>query len=360
MTDAKASHQQPLDEFMLAMDVVDTLRRGERLAEKELNAEDRERALKKRLREIYASQGIEVSEHVLAEGVAALREERFTYQPPERGFDARLATLYVNRDKWMKPALIGVGVLLVGLVAFQLGSRGLEHYRLEQRKAAVAEAQASWNEFLRSKPTPQVKATGDAILTRVEASLERGETKESQTQLAQLKNLQKLQNEFAAIRTEAKTAKATALAQQDYAAGLTALREGDDEQSQAAIARLEALRAQLAQEYTLRIVSRPGEPSGVWRVPAQNPTAHNYYLIVEAIAPNGKRLSLPVTSEEDGKTSNVDQWGVRVSEQAFERVRMDKQDDGIIQNDQVGIKRRGYLEPEYLLSASAGGAITSW
>lgn len=359
MADAKVSDQQPLDEFMLAMDVVDTLRRGERLAEKELNAEDREQALKKRLREIYASQGIDVSEHVLAEGVAALREERFKYQPPERGFGARLATLYVNRDKWMKPALIGIGVLLVGLVAFQLGSRGLEHYQLKQRKAAVAEVQATWNEFLRTKPTPEVKATGDAILARVEASLERGESKETQAQLAQLKDLQELQTKFAAIQTEAKAAKSTSRAQQFYVDGLTALRSGDDEKSQAAIERLQALRAQLAQEYTLKIVSRPGEPSGVWRVPAQNPSAHNYYLIVEAVAPNGKRLTLPVTSEEDGKTSSVDKWGLRVSEQAFERVRMDKQDDGIIQNDQVGVKRRGYLEPEYFLSA-AGGAITSW
>ena len=68
-----------------------------------------------------------------------------------------------------------------------------------------------------------------------------------------------------------------------------------------AISELETLRADLRREYTLRIVSRPNEPSGVWRIPRRNRSGRNYYLIVEPVAPDGQVLSLPVTSEEDGR-----------------------------------------------------------
>ncbi len=79
---AQPQDKPPLDEMMLAMDVVDTLRRRQRLVEREFDSEGREQDLKQRLRKIYAAQGIEVPDHVLEEGVAALREERFVYKSP--------------------------------------------------------------------------------------------------------------------------------------------------------------------------------------------------------------------------------------------------------------------------------------
>ena len=109
----------------------------------------------------------------------------------------------------------------------------------------------------------------------------------------------------------------------------------------------------------VRIVSREGERSGVWRVPQNNPNARNYYVIVEAVSADGKRLELPVTSEEDGKTRTVKQWGLRVKESVFEQIRRDKMDDGIINNNVFGAKKRGYLQPQYLMPTT-GGAITQW
>jgi hypothetical protein len=69
-----------LDDVMLAMDVVDTLRRKQRLVEQELDVAGREQDLKQRLRKIYAAQGIEVTDAILEEGVAALKEDRFRLQ----------------------------------------------------------------------------------------------------------------------------------------------------------------------------------------------------------------------------------------------------------------------------------------
>ena len=52
-------------------------------------------------------------------------------------------------------------------------------------------------------------------------------------------------------------------------------------------------------------------------------------------------------------------WGLRVDEDTFNRVAADKRDDGIIQQDIVGAKRRGDLDPRYAV-ATTGAAITNW
>ena len=104
---------RPLDDVMLAMDVVDTLRHQQLLVERELNTEQRDLRMIERLRSIYASQGIDVPDHVLEEGVAALKEDRFVYDPPQAGFKTWLATVYVSRARWGKPIAIGIGALAV-------------------------------------------------------------------------------------------------------------------------------------------------------------------------------------------------------------------------------------------------------
>ena len=58
------SQPQTLDDVMIAMDVVDTLRHREDLVRRELNEEGRESELIARLRQIYRDQGIEVPDHV--------------------------------------------------------------------------------------------------------------------------------------------------------------------------------------------------------------------------------------------------------------------------------------------------------
>ena len=65
------------------------------------------------------------------------------------------------------------------------------------------------------------------------------------------------------------------------------------------------------------------------------------------------------TSEENGQTRNVKQWGLRVKASVFEQIKRDKQDDGIISRNVFGIKKRGYLQPQYLIPTT-GGAITQW
>ena len=291
---------QPLDDVMLAMDVVDTLRRRQRLVERELDAEGREQDLKERLRKIYAAQGIEVPDHVLEAGVAALKEERFVYKPPPDRFATRLARLYVSRARWGKWVMGGVAALLLtGLVY---------NFTVVAPRAELPE--------------------------RVEAA-------------------------YQSVVELAASDEAASQAEQLYMTARTALKNGDEQAAQAAFESLRDLYDTLVQVYTLQIVSRPGEKSGVWRVPEANPDARNYYIIVEAVTPDGRTLQVPVVNEETGRIERVSKWGLRVDAEVFRRIAADKQDDGIIQQREFGVKRSGQLKPDYRI-ATTGAAITQW
>src|SRR5215470_11014495 len=90
---------QKLDELMLAMDVVDTIRHRELLVERELAQGERDDELRNRLREIYKGQGIEVPDRVIDDGIKALKDSRFVYVPPKPGLAVSLAMLWVHRAR---------------------------------------------------------------------------------------------------------------------------------------------------------------------------------------------------------------------------------------------------------------------
>ena len=98
---------------------------------------------------------------------------------------------------------------------------------------------------------------------------------------------------------------------------MSALRGGQIGEAEAALTELRGLNSQLLQSYSLLVVSRDGEQSGVWRVPERNPNARNYYLIVEAVGSDGKPLIMTITNEEDGSRVQTRKWGLRVSERVL-------------------------------------------
>jgi hypothetical protein len=304
MNEVVVKEKAPLDELMLAMDVVDTLRHKELVLERELSVEERDAKLVEQLRQIYTSQGIVVTDEILQRGVEALREERFLFPPPEPSLSRTLALAYVTRGRWGKVAGAGVAAIAVAVLALQLFVWG----------PAAREA------------------------TEVPAELTAA---------------------FAALDANTDDPAALEPARAQLAMGETAVAQGDFDAARAAAAEIAALNARVQAQYELRVVSRPDEQSGVWREPQVNRGARNYYLVVEAIAPNGEALRLPITSEEDGRTRTVRTWGLRVDEPTYERVAADKRDDGIIQNNVVGRKSRGVLEREYTVPTT-GAAITEW
>ena len=282
------------------MDIVDTIRRRERMVQRELDAEGREIDLKERLRKIYAAQGIDIPDHVLEQGVAAIKEDRFVYKPAAPGFPRTLATLYVTRNAWGKWLLGAIAAVMIAAAGYYA--------------AVVA-------------PAARLPGRIEALHVQIAGITEDAEAR---TQAGQIRD-----------------------------AGLAAVQRGDAGKARAAVASLEELLGLLEQDYTLRVVNRPGEYSGVYRIPDLNEQARNYYVIVEAIDSRGNVLTVPILSEETGATERVKAWGLRVDEDVFNAVANDKKDDGIIQNNRFGEKKRGRLTADYTMPTT-GAAITAW
>ncbi len=289
----------PLEDLMAAMDVVDTLRHQQGIAERELDGDARRDRLLKRLKDMYQAQGIEVPEHVLLEGIDALEQERFSYQPVAASWRTKVALIWVRRARWGKPIgfLAVIGVIL-------------------------------WSIYFALEILPNWGVDG------------------------------KIQDAIRLVQQQAKGNDAIAQLQRLKADAERDLELDDGDAARQTLAAIELLGNDIAAEYTIRVVSSPRQKSGVWRNPPRS-NVRNYYLIVEAVDRNNRPVEVSVLNEENNKESRQSTWGLRVSQQLFNQIAADKKDDGIIQNNRVGQKRAGYLRPEYSVPTS-GASITEW
>jgi len=302
----------PLDDLMMAMDVVDTLRHQQSVVEKEIAAGDRDAHMLARLKQIYASQGIEVPEHILKEGVEGLKQDRFVYKPPHRGFSRYLAQIYITRMTWSKWVGGALAALIVAFGAWQVLVVGPQ-----QRAQAALQVELS-----ETIPQDLSELTG-----RINGLTTDGAVLDEAQRLA--------------------------------SAGEIAAEDQQVEAARTAVSDLRDIAARLNAVFEVRIVSRPDTTTGVERIPDVNPDTANYYLVVEAIDPNGVAIARTITSEEDGQAREVTVWGQRVSQALYERVRDDKMDDGIVQTTLLGEKRRGTLDIDWNEGVLTG-AITQW
>jgi hypothetical protein len=314
MADGTATSGKPhtLDDLMVAMDVVDTIRHNEDLVRREINEPAREAELIERLREIYRQQGIDVSDRVLEEGVKALKESRFTYAPPPRSWKRTLLELWVGRTRYGKVAGAALAVLaLLGgyryIAVVRPAQLAAEQSRIEIVETLPKAIHETHADILRVATDPSVKTRADQLLMD----------------------------------------------------GERAIRDKDRAAMSRISHELQQLRDNLLSEYTLTIVSRPGDTTGVWRQPPKGSQSRNYYLIVGPITPDGRKLKIPVRNEETGETAVTDKFGVRVPEATWEAVAADKRDDGIVQKNRFGVKRRGTTSIDYLMPYD-GGMITKW
>ncbi len=303
---------QKLDDLMLAMDVVDTLRHQENLALKELDDDVRKAELVKRLKQIYAGQGIEVPDSIVEQGVRALEESRFVYTPTPPSLSRTLATMWVERKRW---SLI-------------LGSAGL----------AIAILGGAYQYFVVGAGERAATASRIEITQTLPAAL----AKAKQTAL-----------------DEAKVADATKKAGDIAGIGEAAIARKDVSAAKVAIADLDKLTVTLREAYEVRIVSRKDVRSGVYFSPRGGATDTRYYLIVEAVGADGRALERTVTSEADQSVAKVTMWGQRVPKTTYDQVARDKQDDNVIQNTRLGEKRRGEIDVRWTMPAQAG-TITKW
>ena len=406
-----------MDELMLAMDIVDTLRHEQSLIERELASDARDSAFVERVKQIYANQGIEVSEALVRQGVEALKQDRFAYTPPPRSVAVRLAEVWVDRWRWAKRSLISAFVLAFGyavvaipnawMAAREYGEYTDSVQTLQRRGERLRTLSDSLSVFPRgwSVDAPQAVSEPLAALAR-ELALARASTapalaaasglaalaqdhfadapEAGYAQLAPVRDRpDTAEAELTKVKARIKTGKRLMLAARRFDAANTrlasmeigerasahvqdarartesALAAADETVASAAVGQLEQAAATLDLAYTLRIVNREGVQSGVWRYHQAAPDGKNYYLVVEAIDGAGQVIALPVANEETQQTQSVSLFAIRVAPAEYERVKADKLDNGLIDDAVVGEKRRGELEADYRI-AVAGGAITEW
>jgi Family of unknown function (DUF6384) len=181
MSDTEVGASAPkLDDLMLAMDVVDTLRHDQRLVERELSADASDEALIKRLREVYKGQGIEVPDRVLEEGVKALKEKRFSYEPPRPSLARSLALLWIGRARTGKILLGAFLALLAAWLAYDFFV--VRPQRLAQRQAAAEIAEilprtlaSSYADVLRETKVDAATQYAARLLADGKAALARGD-----------------------------------------------------------------------------------------------------------------------------------------------------------------------------------------
>jgi anti-sigma-K factor RskA len=306
-----AQPDTPLDDLMMAMDVVDTLRHEEGQVARELKADERDAAMVERLRKVYAAQGIDVPDHILKAGVEDLKRDRFVYAPPAAGFQRTLAMIYISRATWSKWLAGVAAVLMVATTAWYM------LVALPQQRAEAALT-------ARLDALPQTYAD---LVDRIDALTENTEIEAEALRLAD--------------------------------DGKIALTDGKNDAAFKAETGLRDLAGKLAEVFEVQIISREGVPTGITRIPDANQDAENHYIVVEAIDPDGNILERDIISEENGKTVRVDKWGQRVSDTIYNAVRRDKVDDGIVQKGMLGQKIRGELDITWR-SGVQEGAITEW
>lgn len=238
---------------------------------------------------------------------------------------------------------------------------------LEQANASAL--QLPRNDRIDAKRT-DLYASGAAALSASDAS-------SAKVSIDRLHDLALVSRELDNLRAQAKTlldagqaTQPSPKAQEELTAASAALdqalKTADPSQGREGLAPAHQAAAALSQivetlglNYTLTVVNRPNVRSGVWRYSTNNRNARNYYLVVEALDPQGKPVAIPVRNEESGAVEKVELMALRVPESQYEKVKADKLDNGLVDDSEVGRKSRGNLSVDYAVPVS-GGFITHW
>ncbi len=173
-----------------------------------------------------------------------------------------------------------------------------------------------------------------------------------------------LEKIFASIKTTAIEQDVRKDAEATYAQGKTYVASVDMPNLRQTVTKLEDLDAILKQSFTVTIVTRQGVKSGIDRYykDERGKRIAGYYLILEARDGNGAVIPQKIKNEETGNVETVSMWGERVPEEVYERIKKDKQDNGIIEGNLFANKVWGQTRWLMLMSGASErkGQITRW
>ena len=297
------------DEVLRVMDAAQVIHERQ-AALREHEELDREATIRD-IQIMYEELGDLVDAEVIEKALDEYLAQRYAFTPAPAGVGKRLALLYIRRG-WVTKRVLLPAAGVVALVWVGFAGVGLMEQRALER---------------------------DAERLRVEVA-----------------RLGTLESEIADLHA-AVLAEAVEELGRERAAGLRrsadaqlAVRDVDGlEETSRSYRQLHRL---VASEYEIVIVA------GVWRRHDELPGVRNHYLRVQAIAADGSRVPVVIRNEEYGTTAEVTEWAERVPQEVYDRVGADKQDNGIIDDDDFGFKRRGFVTAER--NYEDLGQITEW
>ena len=283
-----------IHEMLRIMDVATTLRRERERASQQLDHNATVAQLRERLLATAEATGEQVTPAEVEVAIERYFETQHEYRDPPRSLRVWLAHLYIRR----RP----ITVLAAGFAALFFGV---------------------W--WLASSTASPFSSAGRIERRTTEATAE--------------------------FDRQRALARAVAVSPEAIAALDELVAEGDRHRASAVadpleqvVQRLRALTATLREEFAVRVVSRPGQDSGVWRKTEEGQLS-GYYLIVEARDPSGVALRRTVRNAEDsGRMVTVQSWGEMVPKAVYDRVGADKKADGIIDDSLFAEKLRGHLD----------------
>ena len=360
---------------------------------------------------MYEELGDLVDRHVIERALDEYLSERYAFKPVPPGLKTRLALLYVRRGWVARRVLLPAGGVAALVWAAFAGVEMLQRQALARevetvRNEAVA-VRAAYDrsvddlEALTARGTPPdlPPAEADAFAAnlaeagrllgtvavmldpigaavarsdRVDGSLDdvRAETESARGGLQRVQaeiaaagarverhdrlaaygaDIARLHAAILADAVEDVARDGAAQLQRDADAQLAARdADGLDETRQ----RYRELHDLLVAEYEIVVTG------GVWRESNDDPDIRNYYLVVEARTGDGAPVLLAIRNEETGRTASVVEWGERVPQETYDRVGADRRDNGIIDDERFGFKRRGFVTAERRYADL--GQITEW
>ncbi|WP_442485391.1 DUF6384 family protein [Aeoliella sp. SH292] len=307
-----ADQKLTLAEMTRVMDVARTLRKERSVAERELNREETIAMLRLKLREAADLAGDPVTDAEIEVAIKHYFANLHEFDPPEPGVETFVAGVYVRRYE-----IVGWTMAIAAAALLTWGWWFSGMMPGERRKE------------LRSQ---QVYSQVEEVTSSIEALTTNPET---------------------ASAAEAARAEAATYRDRHDVSALEQLRD-----------RLLNQESVLKDEYRLMIVT-DGQ-TGVDRYSEDTGGLSGYYVIVEAVDSKGNTVPMKVRNAESGNHEQVNKWAEQVPQDVYERVKADKEADGIVDAREFAVKRRGETDVEVTLPG-AGGAklergrqITTW
>ena len=136
-----------------------------------------------------------------------------------------------------------------------------------------------------------------------------------------------------------------------YQQGTRYLQTKETEKVTGIVAQLGELEHTLTQEYKILVYGY------VERTNDRNPHQKKHYARVEARASNGELVFLTIRDEEKDQMRSAPFWRERVPKSVYDRIKRDKNDNGVVDNNLFGAKEKGYLDVHVSMRGEDGQSL---